>query len=889
MLLPFIKEGLGQGERAFQVVDGALRQEHLRRLEQAGIDVAAAERSGQLEVRAWEQTYLRGGRFDPEAMLALLQELLDRGRAQGFPRTRLVMHMEWALEARPGVEHLVEYEARANDLLRRYDDAVICTFDVTRFGGGTIVDILRTHPLAIIGSLLQENPFFLPPDQFLRELRPRATGSATMPRSDGADEMDPRLLASEVSSDEFGELRRYLRDVVILSGLPALWVGQSPQAIVASFADALLATLRLDFVYVRLLSGAETEPAVETACTKLGPAGAARARAIGQALAPWLEAEEHAGAPWIASPIGDGLVALAVTSIGHSGASLGLVATGARRNDFPAEYDRLLLRVGANQVAIALQSAQLRATQDEIAEGSGREEALRRSEERFRALIERSSDVLTLQQRDWTMTYVSPSAARLLGYAPAGLVGRSVLEAVHPEDHPRLRQVLANLLERPGESATARYRLRHRDGSWRWFEATATNLLDVPAVGSIVVNRRDVTAEVEAQQLLEQRVAERTRELAALLEVARTMGGTLELQPLLGLILDQLKTVVDYSAAGVHSIVKGEESALLEYRGPLPREHMIGRRLPPLLAGIVQDVLDRAAPVIVEDWGEWPPVMEAVAAEGVELPSEALGHSRAALWLPLFVKGEVTGVLAIVHPRPGFYTEHHAQLAMAFAQQAGTAIENARLHEATRVKAVLEERQRLARELHDSVTQGLYSVLLWTEAANRQLGAGAVETAREHLRDVRAATREALSEMRLLVFELRQPVLEAHGLSAALRARLATVEARSGLTADVRLDESILLPGRVEQDLYRIAQEALNNILRHARARRVAVTLEARGDRVRLDVADDGAGFDPAQPSGGLGLKGMRERAESHGGTLTIESAPGAGTRVRVEVPRHGW
>src|SRR5919199_3742914 len=137
-----------------------------------------------------------------------------------------------------------------------------------------------------------------------------------MPRSDGADEMDRRLLAGEASSDDVGELRRYLRDLMTLSALPALWVGQSPQAIVASFADALLATLRLEFVYVRLLPGAETEPAVETACTKLGPAGAARARAIGQALAPWLEPEEHAGAPWIASPIGDGRVALAVTSIG---------------------------------------------------------------------------------------------------------------------------------------------------------------------------------------------------------------------------------------------------------------------------------------------------------------------------------------------------------------------------------------------------------------------------------------------------------------------------------------------------------------------------------------------------------------------------------------------
>ena len=701
--------------------------------------------------------------------------------------------------------------------------------------------------------------------------------------------MDPRTLAGQAPLDELQELRRYLGDLVTLSTLPAVWVGQSPQAIITSFADALLATLRVDFVYVRVMSGANAAPAAETAHTKVGPAGRERARDIGRALAPWLKPDEDLRVPWIPSPTGEGSVYLAVTSIGHSGKTGDIVAAGAQRATFPSEYDSLLLQVGANQVAIALQDAQLRATQDELAETRGREQALRHSEERFRALIERSSDVLTLHQRDATISYVSPSTTRLLGYAPAELVGRHPFQGVHPEDQARVRRFFAEVADRPGESATARYRLRHRDGSWHWFEATATNLLDEPAVASIVVNRRDVTTEVEAQQQLEQRVAERTRELAALLQVGRTMGGTLELQPLLGLILDQLKTVVDYSAAGVHSTAKGEEYTVLEYRGPLPREHMIGRQLPLSLANIVRDVLDGAAPVIVRDWGDWPPVMQAVAAQGVELPREALGHSRAALWLPLFVKGEVTGVLGIVHPQPGFYTERHAELAMAFAQQAGTAIENARLYEAARVKAVLEERQRLARELHDSVTQALYSALLWTEAANRQLGAGGVETAREHLRDARAATREALSEMRLLLFELRQPVLEVRGLSAVLRARLDAVEARSGLATEVRLDETVRLPAAVEQNLYRIAQEALNNVLKHARASRVAVTLEATDERLRLEVVDDGNGFDPRQPGGGLGLKGMRERAESLGGTLTIESARGVGTRLRLEVPRQGW
>ncbi len=125
VLLPFIKEGFERGEKAFHIVDPKLREEHLRRLESAGIDVAAAQRSGQFELRNWADAYLREGHFDQDKMLALFQEVLEGGRKQGFPLTRLVAHMEWALEDRPGVDDLVEYEARLNYILPRYKDPVI--------------------------------------------------------------------------------------------------------------------------------------------------------------------------------------------------------------------------------------------------------------------------------------------------------------------------------------------------------------------------------------------------------------------------------------------------------------------------------------------------------------------------------------------------------------------------------------------------------------------------------------------------------------------------------------------------------------------------------------------------------------------------------------------
>jgi MEDS: MEthanogen/methylotroph, DcmR Sensory domain len=173
VLLPFIKEGLKRGEKAFHIVDPQLREEHLKRLRSAGIDVAAKEQSHHLELRNWAETYLREGHFDQDGMLALAQEVIEGGSQQGFALTRVVAHMEWALGDQPGVDDLLEYETRLNYILPQYKDPVICTYDLARFGGNIVIDIMRTHPMIIIGGIVQENPFFVPPDEFLRELAQR--------------------------------------------------------------------------------------------------------------------------------------------------------------------------------------------------------------------------------------------------------------------------------------------------------------------------------------------------------------------------------------------------------------------------------------------------------------------------------------------------------------------------------------------------------------------------------------------------------------------------------------------------------------------------------------------------------------------------------------------
>ncbi len=172
ILLPFIKEGLERGEKAFHIVDPKLRDEHLHYLSASGINTKTVAQSGQLELRNWQDAYLLDGHFDQERMLALLQSVLNQAHQQGFPLTRLVAHMEWALEDRPGVNDIVEYECRLNYFLHRYSDPVICVYDLAQFGA-CVIDVLRTHPMVILGGLLQENPFYIPPDDFLKELSKR--------------------------------------------------------------------------------------------------------------------------------------------------------------------------------------------------------------------------------------------------------------------------------------------------------------------------------------------------------------------------------------------------------------------------------------------------------------------------------------------------------------------------------------------------------------------------------------------------------------------------------------------------------------------------------------------------------------------------------------------
>lgn len=171
VLRSFIKEGFDTGDKAFHLVDPERREDHLRRLTDAGIDVEAAIVSGQLEVHPWQDGPLHGERFDQDTWLAGFEDVLRSGAGSGYAKTRFLAQMEWALVDLPGIDDMIEFETRINHVVPKYDNPVICSYDLSKFDASTVMYALRTHPVVIIGGLLQENPFYVDPDQLLQELR----------------------------------------------------------------------------------------------------------------------------------------------------------------------------------------------------------------------------------------------------------------------------------------------------------------------------------------------------------------------------------------------------------------------------------------------------------------------------------------------------------------------------------------------------------------------------------------------------------------------------------------------------------------------------------------------------------------------------------------------
>ncbi len=375
-------------------------------------------------------------------------------------------------------------------------------------------------------------------------------------------------------------------------------------------------------------------------------------------------------------------------------------------------------------------------------------------------------------------------------------------------------------------------------------------------------------------ETLEQRVADRTRELVALYEVTAVSSEALDLETKLDRSLERVLKAMRCSVATIHFLDEGGETMRLAAcqtsapTGPSEIDPM------PLAPQAKQRLIERDEPLVIPDLGS-----------DMQMPWAA-GASKACTYAgaPMRARGRKLGILGVARDAGQQFSIQEVALLASIADQVAIAVDNARLHELTEQMAIVEERARLARELHDSVTQCLSSVTLLAQAAMDFVDAGEGGRVRHYLGRISDTSRQALKEMRLLLYELRPDSTGQVDLVELLTRRLDAVEEHAGVNVQLLTEGWRGLPAPTEEALYRIAQEALNNALKHAGASSVTISLRRGPTGASLEVNDNGAGFDPASVGqrGGFGLLSMKQRSERLGGGLTIRSAPGQGTSIKV-------
>ena len=706
------------------------------------------------------------------------------------------------------------------------------------------------------------------------------------------------------------------------------------------------------------------------------------------------------------------------------------------------------------------------------APGASEQSALER-EEQYQAVFEATSDGLVINDMDGIVVAVNTAFCDMHGYSREEFIG-SDLTRLHP---PGSRPVYWEYLDTVKDGRVFMTQEEHihqrKDGTLFYVEVHGSkfNLGGRPHILGVV---RDVTERVRAYELLEQRVEERTRELATLLEVSSNITSTLELKPLMLRILDQLKVIADYDSSSI-SVLNGDKLSFLELRGSTRDTLGIEWSTQVERLGVIWETLCSGSPVIIADVHSDSPLARAFREAAGEDFGVGFGHIHSWLAVPLMSKERVIGLLALSHKAPDRYQLHDAGLVTAIANQAAISIENARLYEQARTtsritgalsqtasrvafggsleatledicqqvvsatsavaaavvlfrpseansstqgahlagtyglpgdyvaavnstlaagaemesiqallrrevtvvprlnprledlvakypeyeavlefiagepfetfvsmpmvhadnlvgglivyypkgpkiddtllafqaaiadqaavavqnarlltqvqeKAALEQRQHLARELHDSVTQGLFSINLITrsiEVMMEREGSQSGEITKK-IKYLRQLTQGALAEMRALIFELRPGALEEEGLVQAIRKHASALQSREVLQIEVIADEEKMpkLKPAVEEALYRIAQEALHNIVKHAKASNVDVRLQVEDGFLLLQVIDDGVGFDVEQvPAGHMGLGTMGQRTQALNGEYGVVSVPGNGTTVSVRLP----
>jgi len=521
----------------------------------------------------------------------------------------------------------------------------------------------------------------------------------------------------------------------------------------------------------------------------------------------------------------------------------------------------------------------------DVTEGKRAEEALRESEERYRVLVEFSPNSICVH-RDGKLLYVNPAGVRLFGATDlAELVGRSVLDFIHPDSLPVVRERLRRL-RAGGTAPLIEERFVTLNGDVRDVEVTAIPITyeNGPAAQVII---RDITERKQGEEKLrasEQVARGQVEALTYSLDVLATapapdkflgqmlstIGRLLKAQSVILWLLDEANDSLVLRAAA-----QGTNFAAADPAHPFIRNPLLWKK-----DKVLQETVFTGAPVICEDVEDDPRVSSAIREY-----FKSKGTKKY-LTIPTLVGGRVKGFIGIRHEARPRYRPEEIELAQALAHQAMLAIQLNEFAEQSRQAAILEERNRMARDIHDTLAQGFTGVIVQLEAVEDAIACCRRKEANEHLRRASELARQSLNEARRSVHALRPQALQRGNFWEALKGIVKNTTAGTTLHTRFELRGKLReLPLVWEENLLHIGQEALTNALKYARPRNFETRLICNTKELRLELRDDGGGFKINGRHDGFGLAGMRERVEQMGGQLKVTSSRGKGTKVIVTLP----
>jgi two-component system NarL family sensor kinase len=563
---------------------------------------------------------------------------------------------------------------------------------------------------------------------------------------------------------------------------------------------------------------------------------------------------------------------------------LGALTTAAqaiRQNDFSARArvagrdEVATLATTMNQMAEHLETSQrqLEESRQKLAE----------SLEQYRLLAENALDVVYALDVNGCYSYVNQAIERVAGYEPAAMLGRHFTEFLPEQLRERRAAAFQRRMNGGQDANTAEIEFLHRDGRYVPLELRLATIVRDGEIVGLQGIARDITRrkvmEAQIRRLAEQE-HRRAEQLQEVVRISRRFARLVSLDELLPNVASLLHETFGYEQVSLFTY--DPESRLATLRAAAGQ---FAAEVPTLFSlsadqGVIGWTADHGEPLRIGDVRTEPRYLETPATAG----------TRSELTVPIRIAGQVVGVIDVGSSELDRFDANDEATLLILADQIGTAMQNARIFDEQHALAVAEERNRLAREIHDTLAQGLTAITLQLEVADALLDSGP-ELARPKIFKALELTRSNLEEARRSVMDLRAGPLQAQTLPSALQDLASSFGREYNVRSDFAARDVVgRLPSAIEAGLYRIAQEALNNIAKHAQATTVHLTLERDDSALVLTIEDDGEGFDlnappPDRRKGGFGLIGMQERAKLLGGRLEVTSQPSTGTRVVVRVP----